>query len=635
MSSLTISKKLWGLVICSSVSIVLIGTFALYQLYQVDEASKEIRTNWMPSIQFLTAANAELANHRMKTYKHVTLTELDKMKMEEDAMKAQILETKINLDNYRKLAFSDFEMEKVQIVEEHILKYLDENNTIINLSRQNLYDSARNMIYSSSFKEYTELTQTIKLLIKFNIEQSQLVSSKSESIFKWAVLTISLCLFSFIVLTSLFGQTIINGIKTQLIYLQEVLKKLATGNVNVVLATNSNDEIGEVSKSLEEVVRNLKTAAAFSQSIGDGNLNTTAVVLSNDDVLGISLTNMQEKLKRVSEEDKLRNWAAEGMAKVGEILRSQTDNEQQLFDRLIKFIVNYSDSIQGGLFLASDKDDQTIHLAACYAYDRKKHIQKTILVGEGLVGQVYLEKMTCYLLDVPNNYVTITSGLGDSNPSAILIVPMKIEEMVIGIIELASFKAMQKHQIEFVEKLADSVASAIASVRTNEKTKQLLQTTLQQTEELRAQEEEVRQNLEEMNATQEEMNRKSQEYQNRFNVIGNSHIGTVEFDLRGLVLDANKEFLTMMGYHSIDEVMGKHHRIFLDTEYASSISYSEFWSDLMSGVKRKGIVSRIRKDGTKVDIHSTYELIRDSEGVPIRVMKVAIDLTKFQTQSTS
>jgi methyl-accepting chemotaxis protein len=138
-----------------------------------------------------------------------------------------------------------------------------------------------------------------------------------------------------------------------------------------------------------------------------------------------------------------------------------------------------------------------------------------------------------------------------------------------------------------------------------------------------------------MNATQEEMNRKSQEYQNRFNVISNSHIGTVEFDLRGLVLDANKEFLTMMGYHSIDEVMGKHHRIFLDKEYASSTSYSDFWSDLMSGVKRKGIVSRIRKDGTKVEIHSTYELIRDSEGTPTRVMKVAIDLTKFETQSTN
>jgi methyl-accepting chemotaxis protein len=489
MFSLTISKKLWGLVICSSVSIVLIGTFALYLLYQVDEASKEIRTNWMPSIQFLTAANAELANHRMKTYKHITLTELDKMLIEEDAMKEQIDETRTNLDNYRKLAFSDFEKEKLKIVDDHIQKYLDENNTIINLSRQNLYDSARNMIYSSSFKEYTELTQAIKLLTKFNVEQSQLVSGKSESIFKWAILTISLCLFSFITLTALFGQTIINGIKTQLVYLQEVLKKLATGNVSMVLATNSKDEIGEVSKSLEEVVKNLKTAAAFSQSIGDGNLNTTPVVLSTDDVLGISLTNMQEKLKRVSEEDKIRNWAAEGMAKVGEILRSQTDNEQQLFDRLIKFIVNYSDSIQGGLFLASDKDDQTIHLAACYAYDRKKHIQKTILAGEGLVGQVYLEKMTCYLLDVPNNYVTITSGLGDSNPSAILIVPMKIEEKVIGIIELASFKAMQKHQIEFVEKLADSVASAIASVRTNEKTKQLLQTTLQQTEELRAQDE--------------------------------------------------------------------------------------------------------------------------------------------------
>jgi septal ring factor EnvC (AmiA/AmiB activator) len=86
------------------------------------------------------------------------------------------------------------------------------------------------------------------------------------------------------------------------------------------------------------------------------------------------------------------------------------------------------------------------------------------------------------------------------------------EGNVEGIIELASFHVLEEHEIEFVEKLAESLAAFVSSNRINMKTKILLEKFQQQSEELRAQEEEMRQNMEEMQATQEEIHRKEKEY---------------------------------------------------------------------------------------------------------------------------
>jgi PAS domain S-box-containing protein len=112
-----------------------------------------------------------------------------------------------------------------------------------------------------------------------------------------------------------------------------------------------------------------------------------------------------------------------------------------------------------------------------------------------------------YLKEVPENFVRITSGLGEALPRNILIVPLKLEEQVFGLIEIASFKMIEDFEIEFVEKLGESIASTISTVRNSERTNKLLQETQLQAEQMRAQEEEVRQNMEELSATQEEMQR--------------------------------------------------------------------------------------------------------------------------------
>jgi transcriptional regulator with GAF, ATPase, and Fis domain len=227
---------------------------------------------------------------------------------------------------------------------------------------------------------------------------------------------------------------------------------------------------------------------------------------------------MRDTLYKNSENDKRMNWSTSGIAQIGEILRGSGDNTSKLYDEIIKFVVDYTKSNQGGLFLIDDNEDESaryLELVASYAFERKKFITRKIDTGEGLVGQCFSEGLPVYLLEVPEEYISITSGLGGSTPSALLLVPLKVNEQVYGVIELASFKKYDDHVRELVERFAESIASTVSSVRINESTRMLLERTQQQAEEMRSQEEEMRQNMEELSATQEEMGRKEKEYISR------------------------------------------------------------------------------------------------------------------------
>jgi PAS domain S-box-containing protein len=280
---------------------------------------------------------------------------------------------------------------------------------------------------------------------------------------------------------------------------------------------------------IEQKETEIKSATDFIKEIEKGNLDS--VYAQNDSTqandLAVSLLSMREQMKKVAEDEKERKWTSEGLAKFVEILRSNITNKQSLADDIISNLVKYLGANQGGLFIVNEDDEVNpfLELTACYAYDRKKFIEKKIAIGQGLIGQAYLEKDSIYMTAVPDNYVQITSGLGNALPKNILIVPLKLNDQVYGIVELASFHLIKKYQIEFVEKLGESIASTISSVRINAKTRKLLEESQQQAESMRSQEEEMRQNMEELSATQEEMQRivrQSQEKELYLNELINS-----------------------------------------------------------------------------------------------------------------
>jgi PAS domain S-box-containing protein len=290
-------------------------------------------------------------------------------------------------------------------------------------------------------------------------------------------------------------------------------RELAKGNLTDKITYKSKNELGYLAQNINALAEILENATNFTSEIGEGKLDTQYKGLKNseDNSLAKSLLQMREKMQDSAKSDKERSWVNEGLAKFADILRHNNDQLDELSYQIISNLVKYMDANQGALFVLHEAEDNSqetkIILEAAYAYERRKRIKKEISIGEGLVGQVVQEGDRIYLTEVPEDYVEIKSGLGETLPRSVLIVPLKISEEVKGVIEIASIKEIPDYKIDFVEKLGENIASTIANAKINERTKKLLTESQEMTEQMRSQEEEMRQNMEEMEATQEEMAR--------------------------------------------------------------------------------------------------------------------------------
>ncbi len=307
-----------------------------------------------------------------------------------------------------------------------------------------------------------------------------------------------------------------------ILILKSTFENLAKGFLQKPEIKITKDEIGDSVISLNQMIDNLHDASNFAIEIGDGKFNNTFEPKGENDTLGNALIQMRDKLAFVAKEDKKRSWAIQGMALFSEILRRNNDNINLLSEELIVELIGYIKANQGAIFMIQeDYNGSFLQLTGCYAYERKKYIDLKIEQGEGLTGQCWLEGKTIYLTDIPNDYVNITSGLGKANPRAIIIVPLKINDEIMGVLEIASFNTLEDYEIEFLEKIAESIASTLKSVKVNMKTAALLLESKEQSEVLKQQEEEMRQNIEEMQATQEMYEDKEEGYKREIELLRN------------------------------------------------------------------------------------------------------------------
>jgi PAS domain S-box-containing protein len=285
------------------------------------------------------------------------------------------------------------------------------------------------------------------------------------------------------------------------------------GERPVMLHTVNGDEIDRSVEAANLLTDRISQASSFIDHLGKGNMDQEFALMGTDDRLGLALNSLKGNLARNREEEnarkkeeEIRNWLTNGIALFNDILRTDNDNLEKLSLNIIRNIIQYLSANQGGIFLINeDNGSKYLDLVAAYAFDRQKFMNKRIGIGEGLAGTCVLEKKTILLSKIPDNYIEITSGLGGARPGCLLIVPLKKEEEILGVMEIASFQPFKPHEVEFVEKVAESIASALITVRLHLQTSLYLERFQQQAEEMKAQDEELRQNIEELQTTHEQM----------------------------------------------------------------------------------------------------------------------------------
>jgi len=217
------------------------------------------------------------------------------------------------------------------------------------------------------------------------------------------------------------------------------------------------------------------------------------------------LEKQQEELLRRDELEKNTRFLMEGVSKMSDIIAKKRRNLEDLATGFIAELVRYVDASAGDVFIADDSDLTLVTLMATGEFSfSTRHDRKFVInSGEGYVGTCYKEKKTLAIDNLPDDYVILKSGLGEISLHHVVLVPLVQDNVCVGVIEVASIGKMEDYKIQFIEKIAESLASVVTIIKANEKSNMMLEQNNIQAEELHAQEEEMRQNLEELMATQE------------------------------------------------------------------------------------------------------------------------------------
>lgn len=411
-----------------------------------------------------------------------------------------------------------------------------QTDSVITINQQDIYNQKYQI--NEKIKSIDERLDTVytDLLNQLNttgkntkhiVNESQ---ENSKELVKYSLNETAIMVLAGIVLSLLIAFVLARSILNPIEKLQNLMLKLVKGELPDKLEFEAKNEIGEISNTVNALISGLKETARFSVEIGKGNFDSNYKPMSDKDVLGNALLEMRNRLKEAGEEeakrkeeDEIRNWSSEGLSKFTDILR-YNKNIEELSADIIKNLVKYIKANQGGLFILNDEDKENVflELKASYAFDRQKYLEKTIRIGEGLVGTAAIEKQTIYLKDVPNDYIEIKSGLGEANPRNIAIVPLKMDDNVLGVIEIASFNELKKYEIDFLEKVAESIAASFSTVKINARTAELLEKFQAQAKEMEEQENEMRKNMEQMQAAQEQSERREEMLKNKIEELNSS-----------------------------------------------------------------------------------------------------------------
>src|SRR5260221_1468345 len=331
--------------------------------------------------------------------------------------------------------------------------------------------------------------------------------------------------------------------------------------------------------SISHSIGNFKKAAEFIKGISAKNFNVQwagidqSNIQMNEHTLAGELLKMRDQMKLAKQEDDQRFWVNDGLAQFSQVVRKHQSSLPELCEEATSYLSHYLKAQQGSLFIRNEENeaDPFLQLAACYAMEQKSKTEKRIEIGEGLIGQTYLDGEPLILKEVPAALVQITSGLGHSTPASLCVVPLKYNNKIEAVLEMASFHAFEQHEIGFLQKAGEFVASAIITAKVSTKMETMLNETQQQTEEMRAQEEEMRQNMEELTATQEEISRQGQEAKGlldtTINILNQLPQKIFLKDENGKMVLANASVAKAHNL-SVEELIGKSDFDFVDAKTA-------------------------------------------------------------------
>ncbi|MCU0448754.1 MAG: GAF domain-containing protein [Bernardetiaceae bacterium] len=223
-----------------------------------------------------------------------------------------------------------------------------------------------------------------------------------------------------------------------------------------------------------------------------------------------ALLDLQQRLAQLAQRDREINWANQGLARFAEVLRVDGRSAAEIGRQIIEQVVKYLDACYGALYALANEDGEVfLRLNAAYAYPREP--QATIEPGEGLVGQVFLDKTVLHLTEFTPDFLPVSSGLGQAPPRQLILVPAMFNNEVLGVAEIATFHELKQYQVDFLLKLGQNIAASLASAHHHQKSSDMGEDAEFLASMMRTQEAALRENMERAEALTKDLMRQNRE----------------------------------------------------------------------------------------------------------------------------
>ncbi len=250
------------------------------------------------------------------------------------------------------------------------------------------------------------------------------------------------------------------------------------------------DNVNQLAGNLTAQVRAI---AEVSTAVTKGDLTRSITVEAEGEVAALkdNINQMIGNLKDTTQKNTEQDWLKTNLAKFSGMMQGQrsiTSVAQLIMSELSPLV----DACLGTFFIADGEVEQmTLNLIASYAFAERKNLANRYKLKEGLIGQCAFEKKGILLTNPPNDYVRVSSSLGEASPVNIIVLPVLFEEELKAVIELASFKPFSQNYLNFLYQLMDSIGVILNMVSSSMRTEELLQELKKSNAELEAQAKEL------------------------------------------------------------------------------------------------------------------------------------------------
>jgi signal transduction histidine kinase len=313
--------------------------------------------------------------------------------------------------------------------------------------------------------------------------------------------------------------------------------------------------------------------AYFAEQIATGHFDIQVKTGKVTTGIYAAIQKMVTNLQLMRSEQERQNWLKKGQTQLSEQM-SGNQTVCQLAENIIQFLTPYLDAQVGAFYLLSTfpgKKDY-LKMVASYAYTWRNSSSYEFQIGEGIVGQVALERKLFVTHKVPPNYMLIQSGLGETTPYALLVVPILYENTLEGVIELAAFSAFTETHLELLKITLPAIAIAINMAQSRTQTQELLEQSQMQAEELQVQQEELQQTNEELQTRtaqlqtqQEELRQMNEQLGERQQELEQERCAiqekNVELEQVNLVIEAKIEELELISQYKSEFLANISHEL--------------------------------------------------------------------------